>query len=158
MGDVSEFKKYKRDSESYRELIEEVRKTLDSMAGVIHSSCVQLAMLGEWKEWNDKIPVGAVININDRDLAETADKNISALINLYRTTMEINEWLDLNNSEEFKDIPKGVVGHIYNDKTRAKAPSDPAGIKTAKKRNATGLTVTEIVKTLNAKVIGTIKR
>lgn len=142
MGELIALKKRGGSRKSYHDAVDDVRSSLQNTAENLYSACVQLAMLGAWKEWNDKTPVESEIYIDEEALTQTSDKNVSGLMNLYEVIVDTIEWLTTGDSPDSSGSGGRIVGWICSEKAKKQAMSDPA--------------VNQAMKVLNARVVGII--
>jgi hypothetical protein len=66
----------------YRKELSEVVNQLTEMSSQIYSDMVNLALLGKWREWEEKQPIGAIFEFTEEMLRDTGDKNVDALAEL----------------------------------------------------------------------------
>ena len=73
---------------------EEINKTKDILENIktdIKDTMFSLATTGEWKEWSDTQPVGAIFTVTDEMLENTGDKNVDLL---WELVYKINDVMD----------------------------------------------------------------
>lgn len=142
MGELIALKRRGGSRKSYHNAVDDVRSSLQNTAENLYSACVQLVMLGAWKEWNDRTPIGSEIYIDEE--AQTSDKNVSGLMNLYEAIVDTIEWLTTGDGSNASHSEGRIVGWICSEKAKKEVLSDPA--------------VNQAVKALNARIVGFIAR
>ena len=80
--EIIDFNKFKVGKKSYKEHIKETIELLERTGEQLGEICINLAVCGKWKEWNNSIPEGATFNFTEKMLFETGDENVNILMNL----------------------------------------------------------------------------
>jgi len=85
--------RWRRDKR-YRKALERLGKKLTGMGEQLFDLAFELAVEGAWREWNDGVPNGTEIYINEVILRESGDPNVSRLIDaqeyLYGVASELS--------------------------------------------------------------------
>jgi hypothetical protein len=106
MGKIYNFKQfsepYNITKENYMEELHNTLKTLGEFYDKIEGHMINLAVRDKWKEWNDTMKEGDVFNFSEEMLADTGDKNIDDLFNLFEKTYNIIETISKRNKIEFE--------------------------------------------------------
>jgi len=78
MGDVIEFKAPAAAAEYASRLASTARQAWE-LRQALFGLAFELALLKDWKEWNDAQPVGAELRVGPDELLECADENVRTL-------------------------------------------------------------------------------
>lgn len=70
------------DKHKYRQKINDIKQYLAQVEVELTTLAINLAMISEWKEWDDKQKNGMIAEFSDQSLRETGDENIQALVEL----------------------------------------------------------------------------
>lgn len=117
MGEVIVLNNRHRDRRRYQKKLAEVREGLWQRAEELHQSCLSLAMLGAWREWDEQTPVGEEVFFSEEALTQTSDKNVTGLMNLYVVLVDTIEWLNSGAGSATGDQGAEVVGRIGGEQS-----------------------------------------
>ena len=76
MGDVIDFK---GPTAEYKDRLASTARQAWAIREALFGLAFELALLKDWKEWNDAQPVGAELRVGPDELLECADENVRAL-------------------------------------------------------------------------------
>jgi len=90
---VIDLKKHVAADKQYQERLAESLQRLEESAAALKDDIINLTMLGPWREWNAKQPVGAQAHFGPKEILESGDANLAALLRLHeeirRTAAEV---------------------------------------------------------------------
>lgn len=91
MEDVVDLGSYKAGKEARDEAAAELVAELEEIAERLFGLALNTACRGPWKAWSDAQPVGAVLHVDEAELASCGDERVVALVELHgriRAAME----------------------------------------------------------------------
>ena len=90
---VIDLKKHAAAGKRYQERLAQSIQRLDEAADALWDDVVNLTMTGPWREWNEQQPVGSVASFGPKEIMESGDPRIAALVRLcdqiHRTRAEL---------------------------------------------------------------------
>lgn len=78
-------------TENYRENVKEALRNLIKVHGSIYSSCIDIIVQGELKEWNKSVPIGEDHQFHFEIFKNSEDTNIQLLVKLMESVSETFE-------------------------------------------------------------------
>lgn len=78
-------------TDNYKENLKAALKNLIEVNGSIYSSCIDILMQGELKEWNKSVPIGEVHQFDFELFKNSDDTNIQLLVKLMERVDETFE-------------------------------------------------------------------
>ena len=73
---MEEFRQRNADDEDYTKVLQSVCQALGQAADATACGALNLACNGVWRAWSDAQPIGAMVNFEDRDLANCGDSRV----------------------------------------------------------------------------------
>ena len=109
------FEKKKEILETYNARLNEIKAEVAEHAEAFRTYCFDLAMLKVWKEWNDTIKEGEVVEFNDQMFLESGDENV---VELMRLCLDMEEFagqsLSVDPSEEVEPSPEDLRKQLFS--------------------------------------------
>lgn len=99
-----------QDSESYKQVLENIFSFLTEMQTAIDGHALNLACEGVWKDWNKEQKEGSTFNFDFDIISELDDDNIKKLFELKSKIAEVNDdlLLRVKNASLNREIPVGT--------------------------------------------------
>ena len=96
-----QFSDYKKHNDKYKKYLKLSEEFLSKTAIGLFETCVNFAVNGKWKDWDDKQKAASRFEFSDKMLWQTGDKNVDVLMNLREGVLSALEEISKRNQ-----IPK----------------------------------------------------
>jgi hypothetical protein len=80
---IIELKKHVAANKKYHERLAASLQRLETVREELWDDLVNLAMLGPWREWDEQQPVGTHVTFGAKELVESGDANLAALLRVH---------------------------------------------------------------------------
>ncbi|HTP25706.1 MAG TPA: hypothetical protein VMK12_08610 [Anaeromyxobacteraceae bacterium] len=97
---IIDLKKNVAAGKKYDERLAASLQRLDTVREELWNDLVALAMLGPWREWDEQQPAGTRVRFGPKELIESSDANVAALVRLHDRICEVVDELRGNHRDD----------------------------------------------------------